>query len=235
MKEFELNKKGKLIKYNEIKGKTDVVIPDDVKIIGLSAFSNCTSLTNITIPDSINQIGGYAFYNCTGLTSITIPKNVAEINYLTFGNCINLINVQTSEQIFNKINYEEQYLFTSNFARQYYTNNIYNDNDINRYKHFIIIAKKQLLLKLNEILKIKKYCIEAEGKELIEKFLKCYILPIIQNKELLYFMCNNMNNAFTTKEVDELIKLSIEMGEIETTGFLLDYKNNHFGFQKSFR
>lgn len=36
----------------------------------------CTSLTSITIPNNVTIIGSSAFEGCTSLTSITIPDNV---------------------------------------------------------------------------------------------------------------------------------------------------------------
>ncbi len=38
-----------------------------------------------------------------------------------------------------------------------------------------------------------------------------------------------MDNAFTANELDELIKVSTEIGEVETTCLLMGYEHNHFG------
>ena len=44
---------GKLIKYHG--ASSDVVIPDNVTIIGKEAFANCSGLKSITIPDTARQ------------------------------------------------------------------------------------------------------------------------------------------------------------------------------------
>ena len=35
----------------------DVVIPDDVRVIGEDAFRDCTGVTSVTIPDSVTRSG----------------------------------------------------------------------------------------------------------------------------------------------------------------------------------
>ena len=50
-----------------------------VKICGFTTkdfAQGCTSLTSITIPNNVTIIGSSAFEGCTSLTSITIPDNV---------------------------------------------------------------------------------------------------------------------------------------------------------------
>ena len=56
---------------------TNVVIPDTVKKIGESAFSEC-QIKEISIPDSVTEIGRFAFTNNL-LTNLTIPSSVQTI------------------------------------------------------------------------------------------------------------------------------------------------------------
>ena len=53
---------------------TEVVIPDDVKIIGENAFEGCTSLTSVVIPESVCEIMEGAFRGCRALKSVTLPE-----------------------------------------------------------------------------------------------------------------------------------------------------------------
>jgi hypothetical protein len=76
---------GVLTKYNGSGG--DVVIPDGVTSIGMSAFSYCSKLTKVTIPDSVTSIEDYAFWLCWNLTEITIPDSVTSIAYGAFADC----------------------------------------------------------------------------------------------------------------------------------------------------
>ncbi len=55
-----------------VAGCKTTIIPNSVTNIGVSAFSDCTSLTSITIPNSVTSIGDGAFSRCTGLTSIRV-------------------------------------------------------------------------------------------------------------------------------------------------------------------
>ena len=54
-------------------------IPNSVKEIGISAFSDCSSLKEVHIPNSVTKIGQYAFENCSSLEKVHIPDSVTEI------------------------------------------------------------------------------------------------------------------------------------------------------------
>ena len=59
-----------------------ITIPDNVTIIGTSAFANCTNLTSVTIPESITEIGVRAFRGCEKLTTI---KFIGRVPYIDAG------------------------------------------------------------------------------------------------------------------------------------------------------
>ena len=79
--------------FSDCTSLTSVTIPNSVTSIALFAFSGCTSLTSVTIPNSVTNITACAFANCTSLTSITIPNKVTSINYKTFAGCSGLTSV----------------------------------------------------------------------------------------------------------------------------------------------
>ena len=97
-----------------ISGCKNTNIPQDIKKIGIGAFSE-TKISSITIPSSVKEIENRAFENCSNLSkitlneglekigwnsfertkisSITIPSSVKEINNRAFENCSDLKKV----------------------------------------------------------------------------------------------------------------------------------------------
>ena len=65
---------------------TDIVIPDNVKVIGPGAFSGKQYITSVTIPEGVVKIDTKAFYNCTGLRWVEFPESRTEIGYQSFYN-----------------------------------------------------------------------------------------------------------------------------------------------------
>ena len=84
----------------------EVTLPDDMKVIGGSAFSGCTALTTVNLSqvtwinlnafwgctsletlalDNVTAIGQEAFYGCTGLETLKIPKCTQFGNYIVSG------------------------------------------------------------------------------------------------------------------------------------------------------
>ena len=84
----------------------EVTLPDDMKVIGGSAFSGCAALTTVNLSqvtrinlsafwgctsletlalDNVTAIGQEAFYGCTGLETLKIPKCTQFDNYIVSG------------------------------------------------------------------------------------------------------------------------------------------------------
>lgn len=88
---------GVLEKYNG--SAVEIIIPNNVSIIGIGAFSNCKGLRKVVIPNTVTTIEQSAFLNCTGLKSINIPNSVSTINggcyhgEGAFENCIQLSSI----------------------------------------------------------------------------------------------------------------------------------------------
>ena len=108
---------GVLEKYNG--SDVNVVIPNNVSIIGIEAFKDCFGMESITIPNTVTriasggwgsfknciglskislppsmlEIGEFAFFGCKNLSEVNIPQNVRTIGYRAFGDCSNLSNI----------------------------------------------------------------------------------------------------------------------------------------------
>lgn len=85
--------------FEECASLVEVNIPDGVTAIEESAFQNCTNLTSITIPDSVTTIGPWAFEGCEELSSIIIPNGVTEIGEWTFASCKRLSSVTIPQSV----------------------------------------------------------------------------------------------------------------------------------------
>ena len=62
-----------------------VVITENVKVIGKSAFLGCLYLKEVTIPSSVTEIGTFAFSD-SGLEKITFSEGITELSWGTFWN-----------------------------------------------------------------------------------------------------------------------------------------------------
>ena len=69
---------------------TSLTLPSSVTSIGDHAFESCSGLTSLTLPSSVTSIGGHAFEGCSGLTSLTLPSSVTSIGDSAFERCNNL-------------------------------------------------------------------------------------------------------------------------------------------------
>ncbi len=177
----------------------NITFPKSLTTLDARAFQNCKNLTNIVLPENVMLIGCDVFMGCTSLTNITLPENILGIGYGTFVDCSKL-NVNASEKTFDVLNYLDKYSIISNFVRQYYTNNIYTNEDIKRYKKFILLTKKELLQIIEERIQCAEsiqqytqpymqklgYRVKTKGEIIREQ-----LSPIIKNTPLLYFMCND--------------------------------------------
>ncbi len=96
----------------------NLMLPDNLEIIGYKAFADCKHLTKLTIPASVTEIGesafencrsidainfaeggkletigSWAFYNNHNLTEVTIPEGVKTIGDAAFYGCTYLENI----------------------------------------------------------------------------------------------------------------------------------------------
>ena len=90
--------KSEIISFRNQKIESYIIF-SNVKRIGDSAFSGCTSLSNIIIPDSVTSIGDGAFYGCSSLTKIILPDSVTSIGFGAFEGCISLAEVVIPDSV----------------------------------------------------------------------------------------------------------------------------------------
>ncbi len=83
----------------------NIIIPEEVTRIGISAFENCKFIKSVVIPDNVGSVGDFAFINCPNLRHVTLgsPTSSEErdstliLEKAAFKNCLlETINVYTS-------------------------------------------------------------------------------------------------------------------------------------------
>jgi len=72
---------------------TDMIIPDEVTLIGYYAFFGWKGLTSVSIPNSVTDIGFCAFKKCSGLVSVSLPNSITMIFENVFEDCTSLTSV----------------------------------------------------------------------------------------------------------------------------------------------
>ncbi len=81
--------------FSERADLTNVTLPDTLRVIGTSAFANCTSLKEITIPANVTWTGPYAFFGDSAMETLVIEpgEEIAIIGYFAFSGCSSLKSV----------------------------------------------------------------------------------------------------------------------------------------------
>lgn len=82
-----------LICYPAGKEQASYVVPSEVEMIDMAAFSFAENLTSISMPDSVYNIGAYAFSNCKGLKRLDIPSGVEDIPFGLVQRCTGLSEI----------------------------------------------------------------------------------------------------------------------------------------------
>lgn len=76
-----------------------VTVPDNVKSIGICAFSSCIALSSVIFNEGLQSIGISAFEYCTSLKSLTLPSSLKAINGWAFEGCKNLEMIVFNEAL----------------------------------------------------------------------------------------------------------------------------------------
>ena len=82
----------------------EVTINDGVKIIGASAFENCTSLATISLPSSLKRIERNSFVGCTTLKKVILPASLNEVDCWLDGGVAKLtLSNPSSDELINEL------------------------------------------------------------------------------------------------------------------------------------
>ena len=104
-----------------LKGCNYSTIPDTARIIGMSAFADCSfehinipiniikiessafsqcfNLKEIVIPDSVKTIGSNAFFNCTNLEFVKLPNDLEVLESGVFSQCFKLKDIELPDTL----------------------------------------------------------------------------------------------------------------------------------------
>lgn len=94
--EFKINN-GTLEKYTGT--GMDIVIPENVTVIGKKAFSGNTYIKTVTTNSELINIDDYAFENCGSLRAVELGPNVKRIGYAAFEGCSNLTKINIPDSL----------------------------------------------------------------------------------------------------------------------------------------
>ena len=77
----------------------NVVLPDEVTVLGSSAFYGCTNLEEVKLPSNLKNMAGWIFGKCEHLKSVTIPEGVTNLGISLFNGCTSLTSVVMPESV----------------------------------------------------------------------------------------------------------------------------------------
>lgn len=93
-------KNGKLVTriersgFKDCEGISELIVPDNVLIVGSCAFQNCTGLERVYFADMVEEIHGWAFENCTRLREVRLPDTLRMISSHLFAKCSSLDTIE---------------------------------------------------------------------------------------------------------------------------------------------
>ncbi len=76
----------------------ELIIDDNVSRIESNAFANCRNVAKFRLPDGLKEIGTSAFSNCE-MQSITVPSSITDIDMFAFMDCKNLVSFAIPESL----------------------------------------------------------------------------------------------------------------------------------------
>ena len=81
-------------------GISNIVIPDTVTDISVSAFEGCINLEQVKFSKNLTSICASAFAGCKRLVNLDIPDSVSDIGNCAFDGCSNITSVHLPNQLY---------------------------------------------------------------------------------------------------------------------------------------
>ena len=97
--------------FSECFGLEEVIIPEGVVSIEDSAFCGCRLLNKINLPQSLRKIGMDAFGDCISIEQIILPDNLTELQKWAFRDCENLQEIRMPNNTCNSVVYRHTVIF----------------------------------------------------------------------------------------------------------------------------
>ena len=203
-----------LIKYQEDRPETEVIIPDGVEIISRQAFFWAKNLEILTIPESVRVIESDAFRACHDLKEIRITEGIENVERYAFQDSWHL----------DSLKYRDFFLLTSYRYTPAALKMIYQKNcrasvpDFMKYSiigamFFYHPEDKKIISEIQKTFRnVYQHLIEENQYQMLEK--------------ILY-----SGKFVNQKNIDELICCAIDSQKYEIQTMLISYKNQYFGYQ----
>lgn len=207
-----------LIRYQEEEGITEVIVPDGVTEIGISAFALNKNIESIVLPESVKIIGAYAFRDCPNFHRLTVGNGIEEVSDDAFYFCFHLREIiycgfwiplppfggaKRAKKVFQVLTGKNLEPF--GLDRSYYHMTLW-------FKFAVSPENQEILKYIREHFReMYEFPIDCGYTEIMKK--------ILEQKDIV----NQYN-------IDELIQYAIRRQKYEIQLMLTDYKYQHFEF-----
>lgn len=229
-----------LIKYHG--HDKNVIIPDDVTVIGQLAFAANHTLRSVVIPKSVVNIEMYAFAWCPVLTCVKFPEGSVSIGDCAFRACEMLRTLILPEEVvqigwkaFDACNCLEIVGIPEGEIKVQSSDGVMTDNKIK------LICMKNYTMKIKYDVKypilFQLYECNADPEHLPEylrKNFRTVFCWMIEKEDL-----KNIHKILETerfvseRNIDKFIQYAISHRKIQAQLLLTDYKYQHFDFRET--
>lgn len=233
-----------------------ISVPPEISVIGCGAFEYNRTLDTVVLQEGVKEIGEKAFYECTTLSVIHIPASIRVIHPNAFNSCRKLCRVMLpghllKEAATNELWQLHQEVYPDRITDYFIllpteSNKIRFQDVINCGRDGISInytAYEEGFPKITELdnkanLAITRLLfpfqltkaaaagytnyLKDNNREVTEYFLR--------SGSYIYLKAIAALTLLPEDNIDELIQLSVEIRNVEITGFLLAYKNDRIGY-----